>query len=210
MVQFFHKGSTNLLRDGIPVVTVDVRPPAPPRDLLDVSQDRRFHRRDADGFDQLYQRHYRAAVSIARRYVRDPLAAEDIAQESFLALWKNRHLYRREQGSVRTWLMAITHNRAIDATRRARARPQIDATLDDWHPSSAPDDVAAEIERGEERRVLRQAIAALPASQREVIGLSAYAGLTQVEIARRTGAPLGTVKSRSRLAMAQLRSELAA
>lgn len=166
---------------------------------------------DVAAFDEIFKLHYRAAVAVARRYVRDRLAAEDIAQESFLALWRNRCSYRQERGSVRTWLITITHHRAIDATRRARARPQNAAVpLEDAHSGGATDAIADEAERRELRRVVRAAIASLPFDQRQVLGLSAYGGLTQREIALRTGAPLGTVKGRSRLAISKLRHELAA
>jgi RNA polymerase sigma-70 factor, ECF subfamily len=180
-------------------------PPAHPDDRLM----QRLRDGDASAFRVLYERYFKLSVGIARRYVRDTVAAEDIAQECFLALWKNREHYRSEQGSARTWLCAITHNRAIDATRRAKARPQIAVTLDEAHQSAAEDDVPAETERRERSARMRAAIAALPRPQREVVSLSAY-GLTHVEIAQRTGAPLGTVKGRSRLAMAKLRTDLAA
>jgi RNA polymerase sigma-70 factor (ECF subfamily) len=170
----------------------------------------RLRQGDVDAYAILYRRYYALAVTIARRYVHDSVAAEDIAQECFLSLWTHRQRYRSEQGSARTWLAAITHNRAIDATRRARARPQVAASLDDAADPPADEDVAAEIERRDRSRRTRAAVAALPAPQREVVGLAAYAGLTHVEIAQRTGAPLGTVKGRSRLAVAKLRADLAA
>lgn len=170
---------------------------------------RRVQHGDADAFAALYRRHYRVAVSVARRYVRDEVAAEDIAQECFLSLWRNRAMYRHEHGSARTWLLSITHNRAIDATRRARVRPQASAGLDeaDWLESG--DNVAREAENRDVLRRAHQAIAELPPAQREVIGLSCYAGLTHEEIAAHTGAPLGTVKGRSRLAMIKLRTQVA-
>lgn len=150
------------------------------------------------------------AVSVARRYVSDPLSAEDIAQESFAALWTHRGRYRHEKGGIRTWLMSITHHRAIDAVRRARARPQITATLEDAHAAAAPGEVSVDAERRDSRRRMLEAVARLPPLQREVIGLSGYAGLTHSQIAHHTGAPLGTVKSRTRLAMAKLRTDLVA
>ncbi|GAC1436646.1 MAG: sigma-70 family RNA polymerase sigma factor [Solirubrobacteraceae bacterium] len=178
----------------------------PPSDLLTS----RFVRGDVEAFEEIYRLHYSHSVSVARRYVRDAATAEDIAQESFIGLWRHRRSYQREQGSVRGWLTAITHHRAIDATRRARVRPQFGGTLDELSDRGTSEDVAHEIERRDGRRRVLGAIAALPAPQREVIGLSTYAELTHAEIARRTGTALGTVKGRSRLAMDKLRVEFAA
>ncbi len=170
---------------------------------------RRLRLGDADAFALLYRRYYGIALAVARRYVHDDVAAEDVAQECFLSLWRNRSLYRSEHGSARTWLLSITHNRAIDATRRAKVRPRATAGLEEADRTAARDDVAAEAENRDCLRRTRAAIAGLPPAQREVIGLSCYVGLTHEQIAARTGTPLGTVKGRSRLAMVKLRGELA-
>ena len=167
---------------------------------------RRVQRGDADAFALLYRRYYRLALAVARRYVRDEVAAEDIAQECFLSLWRHRALYRQQGGSARTWLVSIAHNRAVDATRRARVRPQASAGLEEADRRAARDDVAREVEQRDFLRRTRAAVAALPPAQREVVGLGWYGGLTHEEIAVRTGAPLGTVKGRSRLAMTKLRA----
>jgi RNA polymerase sigma-70 factor, ECF subfamily len=184
--------------------------PAHPDPVSDERLMRRLRDGDVDAFATLYERYYRLIVSVARRYVHDAAAAEDIAQDCFLSLWKHRRGYRSELGSPRTWLMAVTHNRAIDATRRAKTRPQIAGDLDDARSLAAADDVAADVERRESSRRTRAAIDALPRPQREVLSLSAYGGLSHSEIARLTGSPLGTVKGRSRLGMAKLRAGLAA
>jgi RNA polymerase sigma-70 factor (ECF subfamily) len=170
---------------------------------------RRLVRDDDEAFSVLYERYFRAAVSYASRYVRDPVSPEDIAQESFGDLWKHRHRYRQERGSIRAWLMILTRNRAIDATRRASSRLKVTVALEDAHGSAASDDVFAQTEHRDHRRRTLAAIAALPATQREVMSLHAYGDLSYSQIANRTGAPLGTVKSRSRLAMVAMRRDLA-
>jgi RNA polymerase sigma-70 factor (ECF subfamily) len=186
------------------------RPAPPPPATSDDRLMRLLQRGDAQAFGAFYERHSGAVVAVARRYVRDPQLAEEVAQETFLSVWRYRARYQRRYGSPRTWLMSIAHNRAIDATRRARARPQATATLDDFPHAPAREDVAREAERRDGARRVRRAVAALPRAQREVIALGFYGELTQEEIAGRTGAPLGTVKGRSRLAMAKLRGQVSA
>ncbi len=137
-----------------------------------------------------------------------PEAAEEVVQDAFHSVWRKARGYRRERGSVRTWLLAIARNAAIDwrrtkGTRVARERPLEDA-------SERTDPVAdALVERVVRNERVRNALAQLPPQQREVIVLAFYGGLTQVEIAARTGAPIGTVKGRARLAMHRLRKTLA-
>jgi RNA polymerase sigma-70 factor (ECF subfamily) len=166
-------------------------------------------RGDEDAFRVLYERYFRIATAVAGRYVRDPLSPEDVAQESFADLWKHRQRYRRERGSIRALLMTITRNRAIDASRGARSACAATVALEAADGATAADDVPAQSERRESRRRTIAAIAALPAPQREVIRLRTFGGLSHSEIARRTGAPLGTVKSRSRLAMVTMHRDLA-
>jgi RNA polymerase sigma-70 factor (ECF subfamily) len=162
-----------------------------------------------EAFGVLYERHFRTAVSVASRYVHEPLGPEDVAQEAFAALWKSRQRYRHEHGSIRAWLLAITRNRAIDAVRRERSRPKATVRLEDAHGAAATDDVVAETLAWDQRQRTVAAIAALPALQREVMTLRTYRELSHSEIALRIGAPLGTVKSRSRLAMVTMRGTLA-
>ncbi len=137
-----------------------------------------------------------------------PEAAEEVVQDAFHSVWRKARDYRPERGSVRTWLLAIARNAAIDwrrtkGRRVARERPLEDA-------SERPDPVADElVERAVRSERVTKALGELPAEQREVIVLAFYAGLTQTEIAVRTGAPLGTVKGRARLAMNRLRRMLA-
>lgn len=163
--------------------------------------------RDAEALGALYDRHGRLLFGVLRALVPTTDAAEEVIQDVFHSAWRNASSYSPARGSVRTWLLAIARNAAIDwlrtkGTRVARERSLVDA--------AAMSDPTADqlLERVALTARVRDALAALPAEQREVITLAFYGGLTQTEIASRTGAPLGTVKSRARLAMTQLRRDL--
>jgi RNA polymerase sigma factor (sigma-70 family) len=162
----------------------------------------------ADGLealDILYERHAVMAFSIARRITGDAALAEDVVQEAFLSAWRNASRYDPARGSVKTWLMALVHHRAIDAIRRRKPTtdlPESDGlvTLGLHVP-----DVWAEVSAGLDAEAVRRAIAALSDAQRVAIELAYFGGLTQAEIAHRTGIPLGTVKSRMRLGLLSMR-----
>jgi RNA polymerase sigma-70 factor (ECF subfamily) len=145
---------------------------------------------------------------VLRALLPSPEAAEEVIQDSFHAIWRAAGGYTAGRGSVRTWVLAIGRNAAIDWQRtkgRRFARERSLEITDDLR-----DPLADELlERVALRARVRDALAALPAEQREVIVLAYYGGMTQSEIATRTGAPLGTVKGRARLAMARLRESLA-
>ncbi|HXI46605.1 MAG TPA: sigma-70 family RNA polymerase sigma factor [Candidatus Acidoferrales bacterium] len=163
---------------------------------------------ELDALEGLYGRYGTMAYSIAVRITGDPGAAEDVVQEAFLGAWRNAGRYVPGRGSVKTWLLAIVHHRAIDAIRRRRLTsplPEADEippdqlTLPDLWP-----DVAAHLDRD----AIAAALGAIPPAQRESIELAYVGGLTQVEVAERLGLPLGTVKSRMRLGLLALRREL--
>jgi RNA polymerase sigma-70 factor (ECF subfamily) len=163
---------------------------------------------DVGALDHLYERYGAMAYSIALRITGEPASAEDVVQEAFIGAWRNAPRYAAERGSVRAWILSIVHHRAIDAVRRRRAAtalPEADAPLP--QVLTLPD-AWAEVEARLDGAAVRAALAALPETQREAIELAYFGGLTQVEIAARTGVPLGTVKSRLRLALVALRVEL--
>lgn len=162
-----------------------------------------------DALDQLYQRYRAMAYSIAYRITHDPALAEDAVQEAFLGAWRHASRYAEGRGSVRTWLLSIVHHRSIDTIRRRR--PTSDLPEPDAGPSPGAltlPDVWGEVAGRLDREVIVAALAALPAVQREAIELAYWGGMTQQEIADRTGAPLGTVKSRVRLGLLALRRTL--
>ena len=129
--------------------------------------------------------------------------AEEITQETMTALWQKAALFDRRKSSVSTWLHRIARNRYIDSLRRSRGiAVEIDDTLLVVDDTADPDRVLDATRRSERVQI---ALAALPVDQSDIIRLSFFEGLSHAEIADRTGLPLGTVKSRVRLAFTRLR-----
>ena len=150
------------------------------------------------------------AYALARRLVGDPGMAEDVVQETLISLWRQAATYDSSRGSLRTWFLTAVRNRAVDRIRAERIRPTSAAVdIDSAVGLEAPGGVWTEVSASLERTEVRRAIASLPCEQREAIELGYFGGLTHVEIARRVGAPLGTVKGRLRLGLLKLRAELA-
>jgi RNA polymerase sigma factor (sigma-70 family) len=168
--------------------------------------------RDEEAFRTLFDRHAPTANALALRIVRRPQLAEEIVQEVFFAVWRTPDGYDPGRGSVRSWLMGMVHHRAVDAVRREEAhRRRVDsatALTRDVPASDHADDVVEELARPEARRAVRAALDGLPTGQRHVIELMYFEGLTQTQVADRTGLPLGTVKSRTLLGMRRLRAAL--
>jgi len=167
-------------------------------------------RGEPEALATLYDRYRGLAYGLALRVTGEVAAAEDVVQEAFLGIWRNAGRYSAVRASARTWILSIVHHRAIDALRRRRptaelpdsdAVPPVSLVLPDVWP-----EVAGRLDREQVRRALES----LSYPQREAIELAYYGGLTQTEIATRTGAPLGTVKSRVRLGLLALRQALIA
>jgi RNA polymerase sigma-70 factor (ECF subfamily) len=156
----------------------------------------------------IYERYKTVSYSLALRITTDPALAEDVVQDAFLGAWRNAGRYNAARGSVRTWLLAIVHHRAIDLLRRRRPASELPES-DLPPPSLVLPDIWPEVAGRLDRERIRQALGSLPDPQREAIELAYYGGLTQQEIAARTGAPLGTVKSRVRLGLLQMRGLIA-
>jgi RNA polymerase sigma-70 factor (ECF subfamily) len=168
-------------------------------------------RKDPVAFEVFYDRHGGAAYSLAYRIVGDPTAAEDVAQEAFLSIWRSKARYDPARGSVRAWALGIVRNRAIDALRREGGRaPKLD--LDDeaaLEREEAPERTEAEALRRETARQVRGALGALPNEQSRVIELAYFGGFTHTEIARMLEMPIGTVKGRMRLGLEKMRARFA-
>jgi RNA polymerase sigma-70 factor, ECF subfamily len=176
------------------------------RGLADEELMVRLSRGDADAFDLIYERHADAAFSLAYRISGSRAAAEEVAQDAFLALWRNGARYEQSRGSVRNWILGIVHNRAIDALRRAvrhESRRAGDEGLAER--LMAPDRTDEEVGRREEAGTIRTLLDDLPADQRRVIELAYFAGFTHTEIAAMLEIPVGTVKGRMRLGLDKLR-----
>ncbi len=167
--------------------------------------------KDPAAFATFYDRHGGAAYSLAYRIVGDTRTAEDVTQEAFLSIWRSKARYDRARGSVRSWVLGIVRNRAIDLLRRESGpAPQLDhddeATLA-ARPAAELTDVEAI--RRETARQVRGALAGLPREQSQVIELAYFGGFSHTEIATMVGAPLGTVKGRMRLGLERIRATMA-
>jgi RNA polymerase sigma-70 factor (ECF subfamily) len=151
--------------------------------------------KDAQAFATLYDRHSRAAFSLAYRMMGERQAAEDLTQESFLKLWRGGAAsYRSERGSVRTWLLSIVHNRGIDQLRSMASRRRTQEKVELSAPTSEASEAFLESWRNSQRDQVRQAMKALPQEQLKVLELAEF-----LEV------PLGTVKGRMRLGLQKIR-----
>ena len=165
--------------------------------------------RDPDAFSVIYDRHSTVAFSLAYRMVGRRGAAETVVQEAFLSLWRAAGRFDVSRASLRTFLLGIVRNRAIDALRRSgvhEGRWVTDDGLDERLESDVRTD--AEAARREDASRVRSAVRQLPDEQQKVIELAYFGGFSQTEIAEMLDAPLGTVKGRMRLALEKLRGAL--
>ena len=164
---------------------------------------------DRDALSQLYDTYGRLAFGLAYRIVGEPREAEDVVQESFLALWRQASRLDAGRGSVRSFLLTIVHRRAVDVLRRRSSRPE--RALDELEPLPATAHDPLELASlAEERAWVQRALGELPADQRQAVELTYFGGLTIAEMAEQEGIPLGTAKSRLRLALDRMRKTLTA
>jgi len=166
--------------------------------------------RDQAALAELYDRYGRLALGVAYRILGERGVAEDVVQEAFLNVWRKASGYQSGRGSVRTWLLTIVHNLAIDRRRGRYRRELSDVQIDEvaFGLTTDDEDLFASVSGAIDAAQVQAAIAALPAEQREPIVLAYFGGLTHQEIAARTATPLGTVKSRMRLGLQKLRVAL--
>jgi RNA polymerase sigma-70 factor (ECF subfamily) len=164
---------------------------------------------DAQAFEVIYERHANAAFSLAYRMTGRRGAAEDVVQEAFLSLWRSGTRYDRTRGSVRTWVLGIVHNRAIDALRRNLrhdTRRAGDEGIEERFEAKERTDLQAA--HSEEAAEVRTALATLPEEQCKAIELAYFGGFSHSEIATMLETPIGTVKGRIRLGLEKLRGQL--
>jgi RNA polymerase sigma-70 factor, ECF subfamily len=165
--------------------------------------------KDAGALEALYERYGRPAYSLARRILTDETLAQDVVQEVFLSLWRDARRFDAGRGTVATYLLSMTHHRAVDVVRR-------EENLRRWRTSDEglelePDPKARvedEVEASERRAEVRAALAELPAAQREALLLAFFGGYTQREVAALVGVPLGTVKTRMAAGMRKMKEAL--
>jgi RNA polymerase sigma-70 factor (ECF subfamily) len=162
-----------------------------------------------DAFAVVYERHSASAYALAYRMTGTRGAAEDVAQDAFLSVWRSGARYDRRRGSVRAWILGIVHNRAIDALRRGKARdfPRVeDETAAERVEATERTDMEAA--RREDSETVRRALTSLPDGQVQVIELAYFGGFTHIEIAAMLDTPVGTIKGRMRLGLKKLREQL--
>ena len=164
---------------------------------------RRLARRDVQALRTLYDRHGGLAMAIALRVLGNRADAEELVQETFIEVWRRAADFDERRGTVGAWLSTIARTRAIDRLRAAGSAARVSDAVASLPaaPIPSPADLASRNEAG---ATLRSGLATLPAEQRTAIELAYFEGLSQREIAERTGEPLGTVKTRVRLAMEKL------
>lgn len=170
----------------------------------------RISARDEGAFELLYRRYGDLVYSVALRVLADPALAQDVAQEVFLRVWRSPSSYDGTRGRFANWLASVTRNRAVDEVRM-RGRRRLREMGGDL-PLEPPDEHAADpaqaAEMEMERAAIVRALRTLPEEQRQALELAYFGGLTQQEIAEMLHQPLGTVKTRTRLAMKKLRLAL--
>lgn len=185
------------------------RSAAPLRASDDLAIVRRMVAGEAEALAELYDRFAPLVLAVARRILGGAGDAEEVLQEAFLQAWNQADRYDAARSSVSTWLVLISRSRALDRLRSRGARDRSAAAAAAEPP---PADTSSRLDEHvlhrERQRRVRDALAAIPEEQRRVLELAFYGGLSQSEIATRTGTPLGTVKTRALLGMKKLRQEL--
>jgi len=169
-------------------------------------------RGESDALGELYQRHGTACYRLARQVTANTALAEDAVQEAFTGMWRNPAAYMPDRGSsVRSWLLGMTHHKAVDSVRRESSqqrRQHAHAAQRALEPPNADDPAAITWQRIRAAEV-RAAVSELPEAQREALALAYFGGYTQSQIAEMINVPVGTVKTRTFAAMRRLRLRLA-
>ena len=161
---------------------------------------------DSAALEALYARYGRACYGLARRILTDEQLAQDVVQEVFLAVWRDVSRFDADRGGFSTWLLSMTHHKAVDSVRREEnlRKRRTSADLLDTRESDAPK-VDEAVWSTLRRERVREVLKTLPGPQREALALAYFGGYTQREVAALTGVPLGTVKSRMFTGVRRLR-----
>ena len=172
---------------------------------------RRIVEQDKDALDALYSRYVTPVYSLALHMLKQPPLAEEVTQDVFLNIWLKAASFNAERGQPRSWIMSVAHHRVVDVIRSRRRTtsmtdPEGYETLERIPSGGAS--VESQVQQNLDRERIMQALATLPENQREVILLAYFEGYSQSEMAEALGQPLGTIKTRVRLAMLKLRSVL--
>jgi len=165
----------------------------------------RIRMNDQTAMTDVFDRYGSMVYSVALRILKDPSQAEDIMQEIFFQVWKNPNTFVQGRGSLGAWLVVVTRNRAIDSLRRRKPTDSVDDVV-----LASSTNLASEVERNATIEKIRATLKGLPPEQQKSVELAFFEGLTHSEIAEKTGDPLGTVKTRIRLALISLRKAIQA
>jgi RNA polymerase sigma factor (sigma-70 family) len=178
-------------------------------------EDAELHRRlvtgDREAFDELYRRYSALAYGLALRLTGQSLLAQEVAHDAFLALWRAPEAYDPARGAFRTFFLSLVHHRAVDTIRREQRLRDRNERAANLEPATGEDVAEAVTEEAflhVRRKEVREALADLPPDQRRVLEMAYFGGMTQAEIAQDLGIPLGTVKTRTFVAMRKLRAAL--
>jgi RNA polymerase sigma-70 factor (ECF subfamily) len=182
--------------------------PVPLHAIDDLALVRRMAQRDPSALAALYDRFGGLLLGVARRILGPAAESEEVLQESFLQAWIQAERYDPGRSSVSTWLVLIARSRALDRLRTRKSRQRTAEAAAAETPPETSGQAESNVLQTERRRRVRAALAELPEEQRQVLELAFWEGLSQTEIATRTGAPLGTVKTRALLGMKKLRQQL--
>lgn len=161
-------------------------------------------RGDEQAFGAIYDQFSASVHGLARRVVRDPVRAEEVAQEVFLQVWQTASRFDPERGSARTWVMTLAHRRAVDVVRRDQSSTDRENRYD-WTGGPEFDVVDEEVTGRLEREQVRRCLEALTELQKQAVTLAYYGGYTYAEVATMLAAPLPTTKTRMRDGLIRLR-----
>ncbi len=171
----------------------------------------RVAKRERAAFEQLYARYANILYATAMKFLREDADAQDVVQDVFIQIWDKAKLYDPAKGKPLTWALTMTRNRSIDRIRAIQRRGRL---RDDFEKETVVDESAgirealSGVDASEKNQILRDAVQRLSPEQRKVIDLAFFGGLTQNEVAKRLGEPLGTIKARARRGLMKLKELL--
>jgi RNA polymerase sigma-70 factor, ECF subfamily len=165
----------------------------------------RVRANDQKAMADIFDRYGSLVYSVSLRVLKDPGQAEDVMQEIFFQLWKNPNTFVQGRGSLGAWLAVVARNRAIDFLRRRKPTDSVDEVV-----LVSKTNISSEIERNIMVEKIRELMKSLPSEQQKSVELAFFEGLSHAEVAAKTGDPLGTVKTRIRLALISLRKAIQA
>jgi RNA polymerase sigma-70 factor, ECF subfamily len=169
-----------------------------------------MRRRDPLAMEVLYDRYSRQAFGLAYRILGDGPSAEDVVQEAFMTVWRQAEKLDAARGKLQSYVLTVVHHKAIDVVRSRKNLASRQLSVDPPEVQQAGPDFTERVDAALDGEKVRRALELLPDDQREAVEMAYYQGLTHSEMSERLGVPLGTVKSRLRLALDKMRATLGA